>query len=287
MEGKYFNVKIDGKQIAQSILENLKTRVGELKEKGIIPHLYIITLTTDSASEAYVDQKRKKGEEIGAKIIVENLDPQTSTEALFKKIQKLNNDLSVHGIIIQRPLPPQIAEKKTAEAINPRKDVDGFHQYSDFSPPIGASVIMILMEVFWSLSGNLNFEGWLKSKKITVVGGGITAGKPIIKTLNRYGITPQVVTSQTSNKSAILKNSDIVIGAVGKPDVIEGNNLKKGVILIGVGMFRGQDGKFHSDYEEEEIKDIVSFYTPTPGGVGPVNVAMLLSNLIEAVEAKI
>ena len=275
---------VDGKQISQRILDNLKIKVGKLKKRGITPHLHIITLTTDSASQAYVSQKEKKGKEIGAKITVENLSPNTKTDELLAKIEKLNNKSSIHGIIIQRPFSPKIEEKKVAEAINPKKDVDGFHIYSDFSPPVGLSVIKILEDVYNLEEENLNFDGWLKSKKISVVGRGVTAGRPIAKTFERIGISPQVITSANENRKEILKKSDIVICAVGKPNVIKKDELKNGVILIGVGMFKDANGRFQSDYDEEEIRNIASFYTPTPGGVGPVNVAMLLSNLVKAAE---
>ncbi|MEK7572999.1 MAG: bifunctional 5,10-methylenetetrahydrofolate dehydrogenase/5,10-methenyltetrahydrofolate cyclohydrolase [Patescibacteria group bacterium] len=282
-------MRIDGKEIAQEILDELKLRVGKLKEKNIIPHLHIITLTTDHASESYVGQKKKKGEEIGAKITVENLDPRTSTESLLEKIEKLNQDSTVHGIIVQRPFSPQIDEEKIANSINPGKDVDGFHPDSKFSPPIAEAVLRILECIFKSTSevdeaGTSEVLAWLKTKKIAVVGKGVTAGGPIMKTLGETRSDLVVITSKTKNKQEILKNADIVICAVGKPNVIRKEDLKNGVILVGVGMFRGDDGKFHSDYEEEDIKNIASFYTPTPGGVGPVNVAMLLKNLIIATE---
>lgn len=280
---------IDGREIAQKILDDLKTRVEKLKEKNISPHLHIITLTTDSASEAYVSQKKKKGGEIGAKITIENLSPNIKTEELLKKIKRLNNDSNVHGIIIQRPIPQHIDENLIANSINPKKDVDGFHPNSKFSPPIAQAVLKILKEVYASTPGvdvqkPQGFSNWLKSKKIAVIGRGVTAGSPIIKTFEKTRITPNIVTSKTENREKILRNSDIVICAVGKPNIIKKDDLKNGVVLIGVGMLRGKDGKFHSDYEEDDIRDIVSFYTPTPGGVGPVNVVMLLSNLIKAAE---
>lgn len=283
-------MKIDGKQIAQKILDDLKKRAGRLKEKNVIPHLHIITLTIDSASQAYVSQKKLKGREIGAKITVENLDPETKTEKLLSKIEKLNNDPSVHGIIIQRPIPQHIDEGLIANSINPKKDVDGLHPQSKFSPPIAQAVLKILEKIFTrillvSLVQGVSFTKWLKSKKIAVIGRGITAGGPIIKTFKKVRITSDVITSKTENREEILKNSDIIICAVGKPNTVKGEELKKGSILIGVGMFKGEDGKFHSDYQEEDIKDIASFYTPTPGGVGPVNVAMLLSNLIKSAES--
>lgn len=268
---------IDGKKIAQEILDGLKLRVDKLKSQGITPHLHIITLTTDEASNAYVGQKVKKGKEIGEKITVENLSEQTSTGDLLKRIEELNQDKNVHGIIVQRPMPEQIAEEAIANAINPDKDVDGFHKDSKFDPPIAEAVLEILKSV--SLK-----TGDLKNKKIAVVGRGITAGGPIIRTLEKLGTKPEVISSQTTNKEEILKSSDIVIGAVGKSGIVKGDGIKNGAILVGVGMFRGEDGKFQSDYDEEDIKDVASYYTPTPGGTGPVNVAMLLSNLIKSAE---
>lgn len=280
---------VDGKQIAQKILDDLKKRVGKLKEQNITPHLRIITLTIDEASQAYVSQKKLKGGEIGAKITVENLSPNTKNEELLAKIEKLNNDKNVHGIIVQRPLPQHIDEGLIVNSINPQKDVDGFHLKSKFSPPVGKAVLRILEEVY-ALTPEINVEkprrfiSWLKSKRIAVIGRGVTAGKPIIKTLAKIGVKPLIMASKTENREEILKNSDIVICAVGKPNIVKAKNLKNGVILIGTGMSRGEDEKFHGDYDENEIKDIASFYTPTPGGVGPINVAMLLSNLLKASE---
>lgn len=286
---------VDGREIAQKIFSELKKRVEKLKEKDITPHLHIITITTDSASQAYVSQKKLKGGEIGAKITVENLSPNIKTEDLLERIRKLNNDNCVHGIIIQRPVPKHIDENTIANSIDPNKDVDGFHPNSKFTPPIALAVLKILEKVYASTPGvdvqkPQRFSNWLGSKKIAVIGRGVTAGKPIIKTLEKMRITLNVETSKTENQE-ILKSSDIVICAVGKPNIIKKDDLKnslpagrQGVILIGVGMFKGKDGKFYSDYNEEDIKDVASFYTPTPGGVGPVNVAMLLSNLIKGTE---
>lgn len=291
---------INGKEIGATIFEDLRQRIEKL---GFSPHLHIITLTDDASSRAYVGQKVKKGEEIGARITVENLSISTATDELVGKIKELNQDSSVHGIIVQRPMPDQINEESIANAIDPNKDVDGFHPDSKFSPPIAEAVLEILRKGVASAGDphrvpavsartsdggearqNPEFIEWLKTKKIAVVGRGVTAGGPIIRTLEKFGAKPEVISSQTTNRKEILKNSDIVISAVGKSDVIKEKDLKQGVILIGVGMFRGVDGKFHSDYEEEDIKNIASYYTPTPGGVGPVNVAMLLSNLIKATE---
>lgn len=272
-------MKIDGKQIAADILEDLKKRVEKLKEKNIIPHLYIILLSDDVSSESYVKQKLIKGEQIGVKITIEKGDFDISTDDLIKKIEKLNNDNLVHGIIVQRPMPESLDEEKIKNAVNPSKDVDGFNPESKFKVPVSLAVLKLLETVHHD-----NFNDWLKTNNISVIGKGLTAGGPIIHTLESLGIKPNIITSSSLNKKDLLKESDIVISAVGKENIVTSSDLKKGSILIGVGMHKGVDGKFHGDFNEDEIKEIVSYYSPTPGGVGPVNVCMLLSNLIQASE---
>ena len=278
---------VNGKEIAADILNDLKQRVEELKKKDAIPHLYIILLSDDSSSASYVKQKMLRGEEIGVKITLERADQQISTEKLLEKIEKLNNDGSVHGIIVQRPMPKQLDEEKIESAVSPQKDVDGFNPNSKFGIPVALAVIEILRRIMIQDSRFINskFEEWLKKQNITVIGRGLTAGKPIINSFEKMGIEPNVISSKTENPENLLKDSDIIISAVGKPGILNGSEIKKGAILIGVGMHREEDGKFHGDYDEEEIQDKTSFYTPTPKGVGPINVSMLLRNLVEAAEA--
>jgi methylenetetrahydrofolate dehydrogenase (NADP+)/methenyltetrahydrofolate cyclohydrolase len=275
-------MKIDGKQIAAEILEDLKVRVEKLKEKNIIPNLYIILLSDDASSESYVKQKQIKGDQIGVKITVEKENFNITTDELVKKIEKLNQDKLVHGIIVQRPMPKTLDEDKIKMAVNPLKDVDGFNQSSNFKVPVSLAVLKILENVHSD-----NFNDWLARQRISVLGKGLTAGGPIINTIKNLGINPYVITSTTPNKKELLSESDIVISAVGKENIVSSQDLKKGSILIGVGMHKGNDGKFHGDFNEEEIQDVVLYYSPTPGGVGPVNVSMLLSNLVEATEEQI
>lgn len=270
---------INGREISSKILEDLKQRVEKLKEKNVIPHLYIILLSNDPSSQSYVKQKMLKAEQIGVKITIEEESFEESQNKLLEKIERLNNDKFVHGIIVQRPMPETFDEKTIVKAISPLKDVDGFNSDSKFKAPIGQAVLKLLKS-----SHPDNFDQWLKQQKITVLGNGLTAGTPIINTLISADIKPEVVTSGTENKEEILKKSDIVISAVGKPDIINSFDLKKDVILIGVGIHKEKDGKFHGDFNEEKIQNIASFYTPTPGGVGPVNVSFLLKNLVEACE---
>ena len=272
-------MEINGKEIASQILESLKQRVEKLRKKGIIPNLYIILLSDDESSASYVKQKQLKGEEIGVKITLERANPNITTDELIKKIETLNDDNSVHGIIVQRPMPKHLDEKEIEKTVIPDKDVDGFNPDSKFSVPVAMAVIELLKRAHPQ-----DFENWLRKKKITVIGRGLTAGGPIIKALGKMGIEPQVISHETENPQDLKRESDIIISAVGKPNIVDELEIKKGTILIGVGMHREEDNKFHGDYDEEEIKDKASFYTPTPKGVGPVNVSMLLTNLVSACE---
>lgn len=263
---------IDGKAIAGEILNDLKTRVNNLKEKRITPTLQIILVGENTQSESYVRQKKLKGEEIEIKVNVLRLESGINNLELLKTIEQLNNDNNVNGIIIQRPLPIQINSNEIDQTVLPEKDVDGFNKNSKFHPPLGEAIITLLKSV----------DKDFKTKKIVIIGKGKTGGEPVIKTFKKLGINFNVVDRSTHNSSFIIHNSDIIISAVGKPNTIKPEMIKKNAILISIGLYKGNDGKLYGDYDEEKIKDIASFYTPTPGGVGPVNVACLLKNVIEA-----
>lgn len=274
-------MKIDGKQIAAEILADLKQQVLVLKQKNITPHLYIILLSDDASSASYVRQKMLRGEEIGVKITLDKVGSDISTDELIKKIEKLNSDSSVHGIIVQRPMPKNLNDGQIAKAVNPKKDIDGFNPNSKFETPVAQAVLEILKKI-QSLEFKVqNFNDWIKAQKITVIGKGLTAGGPIINLFRKMGLAPFVIDSKTIDRDLIIRDADIVISAVGKQNIVNSTNVKNGVILIGVGMHM-EEGKLCGDYSQEEIENIASFYTATPGGVGPVNVAMLLKNLVEA-----
>jgi methylenetetrahydrofolate dehydrogenase (NADP+) / methenyltetrahydrofolate cyclohydrolase len=281
-------MKIDGNRIAAGILEDLKKKVGELKKKNIIPHLAIVLIGKDHSSKIYVNQKKIKGEGIGAKISIFNFSDKLNFGELKELVDKLNNDPKVHGIIIQRPIPPQINEMEAREIVLAEKDVDGFLPNSKFNEPIAEAVLEILKTVFRASRTSTpgveprSFENWLSEKNIVVVGKGKTGGRPVINLLNKLEIEPLIVDSKTLNSGRILKSGDIIISTVGKHGIIKTNEIKNGAIVIGIGMHKGNDGKLRPDYNQEEIAKISSFYTPVPGGVGPVNVAMLLKNLIKS-----
>lgn len=274
-------MKINGKQIAQHILDSLKGQIKKLKKKNITPHLAIIIAGNDPASVAYVRQKELKAKAIGIKTIIYHLPDETPQINLIKTIQRFNNDNNVHGIIVQQPLPQNINTKAVAQFIDLKKDVDGFNSESKFEMPIVMAVSEILKKIC-SQRATGPLTDWLKSKEIAIIGKGETGGKPVIAMLEKMKIPFALIDSKTKNPENLTKTADIIISAVGKTNIVKPQMIKKGVVLIGLGISRGKNAKLMGDYDQNEVKNIASFYTPTPGGIGPINVAMLLKNLITA-----
>ncbi len=263
-------MKIDGKTIASDILAALKPNVEELKKRNITPTLAIILIGNNESSKSYIKQKQIKAEEIGANIKLHHLEEITETE-LLQLIKKLNQDPSIHGIIVQRPLPNKFDRNAISQAINVEKDVDGFNDLSKFDAPVAEAVIEILDRISYDY----------KHKKIVVIGKGETAGRPVIKLLNKLNLTPTVIDSKTINPEEIIKSANVIISAVGKENTINPNELNENQIVIGVGLF-SVEGQLKGDYDQASIDGRVKYYTPTIGGVGPVNVAMLMRNLVQA-----
>lgn len=307
-------MKISGKDIANSLYQSLTKRVEKLKNRHITPHLAVILIGNDPASESYVFMKKKRGEEIGCTVDIITYPESVSEREVINRIKELNRKSDIHGIIVQRPIPGHILQDAIDEAVIPEKDVDGFNPESEFQEPIALAVEEILKDVFvkeqqiggegqnssptsgTNISRNISeyasvdefiekeYPIWLSTKKVTILGKGKTGGTPIIKYFQNLGIKPEIIDSKTPHPDAITKESDIIVATVGKRNVLRANAIKKGAILIAIGMHKEEDGKLHADYEEEEIDQVAGFYTPVPGGVGPVNVAMLLSNLINSAE---
>ena len=273
---------IDGKSIASKILENLKAETEELKAKEIIPTLAVILIGDEKSSEAYVRQKELKAKEIGAQIEIFRFNETVTNNEIETLIKKLDEDIKIHGIILQRPVPSHIEIDRLEDFISSEKEVDGFGSHPIYPVPVAEAVLLMLEDVYIKQGAKNLFSDWLKSKKMAILGTGETAGTPIINYFREYGLSPIVIDSKTQSKDSLTKDADIIVSAVGKT-VINPSNIKKGVILIGVGMHT-QEGKLLGDYNEEEIKKVASFYSPSPGGVGPVNVAMLLKNLVESAD---
>lgn len=251
-------MKINGRAIAEGLLQKLTADVARLKISGITPTLAVIQIGDNPASLAYIKQKQIAAEKIGAKVIVSNT---------LLDVTRFNEDPYIHGLIVQRPVPIGAGE----HTVTPKKDVDGFEENSPFDVPVAIAVYKILQSI------KADF-----SKKFVVIGRGETAGKPILHYLEKLHCTTSLIHSKTPNSKEIMKHADVIISCVGKERVVTRESIKSDAILISVGIWRDSEGKLRGDYNEEEILDIASFYTPTPGGVGPVNVACLMQNLVKA-----
>jgi len=281
------SMRIDGTALADEILTDLFQTVSELKETGITPKIAVILVGDDPGSISYIKQKKKAAERIGAILTLEHLPHTITPDILSSTIAHYNNDPEVHGLIVQRPI-PIVGATDILNTISPAKDVDGFVPHSPHEIPVARGVITILEYIHDKLIHEQltrgQFKVWLNSQTITVVGHGETAGKPISDMLIKYNCHISVVTSKNSEeeKDEVYRHSSVIISCVGKQNILTRKNIPHGVILISVGLIRGPDGKLHGDYEIEDAVKTASFYTPTPGGVGPVNVACLMQNLLDA-----
>lgn len=273
---------IDGKALAQTVTSDIQNDLLKLSQKDISPRLVVVTFASyEGAWSAYVRQKILFGKKNGIDVELLKISDEQISE--FESIMKLlNENPSVTGIIIQRPFPEILDQQKVRQAVIPSKDIDGFAPDSAFEPPVWLAVKEILN--YLSKRENSSLQNFLRFLKVIVIGKGEAGGAPMIEGLHKLGVDATVIDSKTQNKDELLKNADVVISAVGKSGVVGAHNLKKGVILIGLGINRDTHGVLHADYEEDEIKDIASYYTPVPGGVGPVNVAFLFYNLLKAAQ---
>ncbi|MCH8821615.1 bifunctional 5,10-methylenetetrahydrofolate dehydrogenase/5,10-methenyltetrahydrofolate cyclohydrolase [Patescibacteria group bacterium] len=272
---------IDGRKIRDQILENLKDEVRNLKTT---PTLAIILVGGNKASAAYVRQKSLAGEKIGAKVIVKNLNSDVSKDELENLINQLNRDTSIHGIIIQLPLPEHLNEEEISDKVLPEKDVDGFVPGSKFRPATAMGVVELLKRSGVEIKG----------KNAVVVGRGKVAGRPTAELLREEGARVEVVHSKTENPAEITKKADILVSAVGKPNLITADMVKPGAVVVDVGttpvypQFEEQNpkSKITGDVDFDEVSNIASKITPVPGGVGPMTVAALMQNLVTAARAQ-
>ncbi|GIN85213.1 bifunctional protein FolD [Heyndrickxia sporothermodurans] len=275
------NLILDGRLVAQSVKDSLVDRVKDLSEKGIIPCLATILVGNDPSSATYVKMKGNACEKIGIQSQRIHLPEETTTEELLETIQKLNEDDSVHGILLQHPVPAHIDERKAFESIAIQKDVDGvtsfgygqtafgFGKYPSCTP----AAIMKILEYY-----KLPIEG----KHAVVVGRSPILGKPVSALLLNENATVTTCHSKTTNLSEIVKLADIVVAAVGKPKFIQGDWIKKGAVVLDAGYNEGNIGDI--DYEACCVN--ASAITPVPGGVGPVTISMLLKHTVDAAEEK-
>lgn len=272
---------LDGKQIAKEYRQRLKNQVNDLKEYGFTPKLSVILVGNDGASQSYVKSKKKAAEKIGMISEIIHLDESTSEEVVLSELNRLNNDDTVSGILVQVPLPKQVSEQKVLEAINPEKDVDGFHPinigklYIDeqtFVPCTPLGIMEILKHA------DINLEG----KNAVVIGRSHIVGQPVSKLLLQANATVTILHSRTKNMNAHLKQADVIVSAVGQPGLVTKENVKKGAVIIDVGNTPNENGKLKGDVAYDEVKEIASAITPVPGGVGPLTITMVLNNTLLA-----
>ncbi len=273
---------IDGNKIAQDIRNEVRLNAMELKEqKGIIPGLAVILVGEDPASQVYVGRKAKACAEVGFLSREYKLSADTAEEKLLKVIKKLNKDKLVHGILVQLPLPKHISTEKIIAAIDPCKDVDGFHPYNVGGLVTGTPLFVPctprgIMELI-SRSG---IE--LAGKEAVVVGRSNIVGKPMALLLLAQHATVTMCHSRTKDLAAVTGRADVLVAAIGKPHMIKANMVKEGAVVIDVGVNRLENGKLAGDVAFDEVAAKASLITPVPGGVGPMTIAMLMKNTLDA-----
>lgn len=282
---------IDGKEIAAQVRKEVAEKVSELKKKGITPCLAVILVGENPASVSYVTGKQKALAEVGMADRSMHLPESTTEDELLKIINELNNDKSVHGILVQLPLPKHINEEKVLLAISPEKDVDGFHPVNvgnlvigkkSFLPCTPHGIIVLLQKMNIETSG----------KHAVVIGRSNIVGKPVALLLARKetNCTVTICHTGTKNIAEITRQADIIIAAAGKPHTLTKDMIKPGAVVIDVGVNRIPDATKKSgfrligDCDFEDLKETASYITPVPGGVGPMTIAMLMQNTLEAAE---
>ena len=277
---------LDGKAVSLKVKESVKVRADELKKFGVEPTLAVVLVGEDKASQTYVRAKEKACNEYGIKSVAHRLSENTTQNELLALINVLNLDDSIHGILVQLPLPKHIDTNVVLAAIDPRKDVDGFHAVNvgklvsgleGFVPCTPLGVMEILKEYGIEVAG-LN---------AVVIGRSNIVGKPMANLLLNASATVTVTHSKTKNLKEICKNADLIIAAIGKPFFLKADMVKEGAVVVDVGINRLDDGRLVGDVDFDEVAPKCSYITPVPGGVGPMTIAMLLNNTILAAQAKI
>lgn len=287
-------VRIDGAAVAAKVMEETKQRIAALAERGIKPGLAVVLVGDDPASRAYVRSKDRKAAELGLHSVKKELPADTTQEELLNLVGELNADPAVHGILVQSPPPPQIDEAAIVRAIDPRKDVDGFHPVNvaklaledptGFVPCTPLGCIRLLIEAGIEPAG----------KRAVVVGRSMIVGKPMALLLMRRGpggdATVTVAHSRTKDLAAVTREADIVIAAIGRPHFLGVDHIRDGAVVIDVGINRIDDPsspkgyRLVGDVDYDAVAERCAAITPVPGGVGPMTIAMLMSNCVTAAE---
>ncbi|MBU8879330.1 bifunctional methylenetetrahydrofolate dehydrogenase/methenyltetrahydrofolate cyclohydrolase FolD [Bacillus sp. FJAT-29790] len=275
---------IDGKEIARQKKALIAKEVEKLKNEGILPGLAVILVGNDPASQTYVGSKEKTCKDLGMHSVLIKLPETTSEQELLDQVIELNNNPEIHGILVQMPLPNHINEVKVIETISPEKDVDGFH-------PVNIGRMMTGQDTYlpctpYGVMEMLDFINVdLTGKHVVVVGRSNIVGKPVGQLFLNKNATVTYCHSRTPDLKEFTRQADIVVAAVGKINVITKDHIKEGAIVIDVGINRNSEGKLCGDVDFDGVKEVASFITPVPGGVGPMTIAMLMFNTLKAAKS--
>lgn len=274
-------VNIDGKQLANLLQEQMKEEVALLKEGGLTPGLVVLLVGEDSASQVYVRNKDLAAARIGIVSKVERY-PETITEAeLLAEINKYNADPQFHGILVQLPLPKHIDENKVLLAIDPNKDVDGFHPLN-LGALFAGHPTMIPCTPYGIIKMFEHYDIDLEGKNAVVIGRSNIVGKPMAQLLLQKNATVTMAHSKTKNLAALCRQADILVVAIGRGHFVTKDFVKPGAVVIDVGMNRNEAGKLIGDVAYDEVAPVASYITPVPGGVGPMTITMLMYQTIES-----
>ncbi|MDY0211838.1 MAG: bifunctional methylenetetrahydrofolate dehydrogenase/methenyltetrahydrofolate cyclohydrolase FolD [Desulfuromonadaceae bacterium] len=277
---------IDGKALAASMREQLAENVAELKHKGVVPGLAVVLVGDDPASRVYVSMKEKACAKVGIFSDEHRLSAETTQNELLTLVDKLNNDPRIDGILVQLPLPAHIDEDAVITAISPEKDVDGFHPVSvgrlvtgnpTFKSCTPYGVMKMLESIQYNLSG----------KEVVVVGRSNIVGKPVALMCLAENATVTICHSRTRDLAEHVRRADVVIAAVGRTEMIKGEWIKEGAVVIDVGINRQEDGRLLGDVEFDATAARASYITPVPGGVGPMTITMLLENTVQSARQRV
>lgn len=277
---------IDGKAISDHLRREYRLRVDRLRAQGIQPGLAVVIVGNDPASQVYVRNKAKACESTGMYSEVHALAADTSQAKLLDFIQQLNENRAIHGILVQLPLPPHINSHAVLEAISPDKDVDGFHFINIGALMVGDPVFPPCTPA--GVMNMLDYENIpVAGKHAVILGRSNIVGKPLAMMLINASATVTVCHSKTANLNKFTRDADILIAAVGKPNMVSGDMIKPGAVVIDVGINRLPDGKLCGDVNFVEAEKVASAISPVPGGVGPMTITMLLNNTLKAAERRV
>jgi methylenetetrahydrofolate dehydrogenase (NADP+)/methenyltetrahydrofolate cyclohydrolase len=274
---------IDGNALSKQLRAQVAIDTAALKAQGLTPGLAVVLVGDNPASQVYVRNKVKACEDAGLHSVLEKYEATLTEADLLARVEALNNDPAIHGILVQLPLPAHIDAQKVIEAISPAKDVDGFHIAS-------AGALMTGMPGFWpctpygcmKMLESIGYD--LKGKHAVVIGRSNIVGKPMALMLLQKDATVTVAHSRTQNLKALTLQADVIVAAVGKRNVLTADMVKPGAVVLDVGMNRNDEGKLCGDVDFDGVKEVAGYITPVPGGVGPMTITMLLVNTLESAQ---